>query len=159
MSKDIQKLNISKKILTIRGLKVMLDRDLAELYGVEIRVLNQAVTRNIKRFPDDFMFKLSWDEAKDISRSQNVILKKGKNIKYRPRVFTEQGVAMLSSVLRSERAILINIQIMRVFTKLRAIVQDYKEIVRRLDSIEKRQNIEGKEIWKAIRALQRKVLT
>ena len=79
-------------------------------------------------------------------------------LRKRPRVFTEQGVAMLSSVLRSERAILVNIQIMRVFTKLRAIVQDYKEIVRRLDYIEKRQNIEGKEFWKAIRALQRKVL-
>ena len=74
MSKDIQKLNISKKILTIRGLKVMMDKDLAELYGVETRVLNQAVTRNIKRFPSDFMFKLSWDEAKDISRSQFALI-------------------------------------------------------------------------------------
>ncbi len=104
---------VATRILEIRGKKVMLDRDLAKLYRVPVKVLNQAVKRNIKRFPEDFMFKLSWEEAES-SRSQFVTLnlrsqiatsRKGQNIKYLPYAFTEQGVAMLSSVLNSERAI------------------------------------------------------
>ena len=94
---------IEKKILLIRGLKVMLDADLAELYAVEIRALNQAVKRNIERFPDDFMLKLSREEY-DSLRSQNVTLKRGEHRKYMPYAFTENGVAMLSSVLKSDRA-------------------------------------------------------
>ncbi|MFI5305570.1 MAG: ORF6N domain-containing protein [Nitrospiria bacterium] len=101
---------IERAILMFRGHRVMLDSDLAELYGVQVRVLNQAVKRNLKRFPEDFMFQLTVEEVESL-RSQNVILKtgRGKHRKYLPNVFTEQGVAMLSSVLNSERAIEVNI--------------------------------------------------
>ncbi len=111
---------IEQKILLVLGQKVMLDRDLAELYGVATKILNQAVKRNLKRFPSDFMFQLEYREVM-ASRSQFVTLKKGENVKYRPYAFTENGVAMLSSVLNSPRAIQVNIQIMRTFTKLREI--------------------------------------
>lgn len=113
--------SIENRIYVIRSHKVMLDRDLAFLYGVKTHVLNQAVNRNISRFPDDFMFSLSREEIMSISRSvissriPNISIKFAKNVN----AFTEQGVAMLSSVLNSDRAILVNIQIMRTFTKLR----------------------------------------
>jgi hypothetical protein len=111
---------IEKKIYLIRGQKVLLDRDLAELYRVETKVLKQAVKRNIKRFPDDFMFELSKAEFTHW-RSQFVTSKSDKiGLRYSPMAFTEQGVAMLSSVLKSERAIEVNIQIMRAFVKLRS---------------------------------------
>src|SRR3990167_5227802 len=116
---------IERRIFIVRGKSVMLDRDLAKLYGVETRVLNQAVKRNINRFPEDFMFSLTREEIGRISqivirsRSQFVTLKRGQNIKYLPYAFTEQGVAMLSSVLNSERAINVNVQIMRAFVKIR----------------------------------------
>ncbi|MBO7553408.1 MAG: ORF6N domain-containing protein [Bacteroidaceae bacterium] len=117
---------IQNKIYEIRGQRVMLDRDLAELYGVETRVLNQSVKRNLKRFEgDDFMFRLTKDEANTIlSRSQIVTLNKrrGYNIKYLPYAFTELGVAMLSSVLKSEIAINVNREIMRAFVTLRHII-------------------------------------
>ncbi|MFH1429715.1 MAG: ORF6N domain-containing protein, partial [Candidatus Margulisiibacteriota bacterium] len=109
---------IVNNILLIRGQKVMLDRDLAKLYRVETKVLNQAVKRNLSRFPEDFMFQLSKKEA-ERSRSQIVTLKRGQNIKHLPYAFTEQGIAMLSSVLKSDVAIEVNIQIMRTFTRLR----------------------------------------
>jgi phage regulator Rha-like protein len=108
---------LQKLIYEIRGQKVMLDRDLADLYGVELRSLNQAVKRNIGRFPYDFMFQLTDEEWKN-QRSQNVIFNKDTR-KYKPYAFTEQGVSMLSSVLNSERAIEVNINIMRAFVKLR----------------------------------------
>jgi phage regulator Rha-like protein len=108
---------LQKLIYEIRGQKVMFDGDLADLYGVELRSLNQAVKRNIKRFPSDFMFQLT-DEEWENQRSQNVIFKKDTR-KYKPYVFTEQGVSMLSSVINSERAIEVNINIMRAFIKLR----------------------------------------
>ncbi len=117
MEKELEMIN--SKIYTIRGLKVMLDRDLADLYQVETRRLNEQVKRNISRFPADFMFQLTKDE---VSRSQFAILKQGQNIKYLPYAFTEQGVAMLSSVLNSEIAIEINIKIMRAFIELRQII-------------------------------------
>jgi len=107
---------VEKLIHLARGEKVLLDADLAKLYGVETRALNQAVRRNLSRFPPDFMFRLAREEADILfrSRSQSVILnKRGKNIKYLPCAFTEQGVAMLSSVLRSERAVQVNVAIMR----------------------------------------------
>ncbi|MDD5291587.1 MAG: ORF6N domain-containing protein [Candidatus Omnitrophica bacterium] len=128
---------IATRIQELRGKKVMLDRDLAKLYGVPAKVLNQAVKRNIKRFPGDFMFQLSWEEAES-SRSQFVTLKQGKNIKYLPYAFTEQGVAMLSSVLNSERAIQVNILIMRAFTKLREILLTHKELAAKIDALEKK---------------------
>lgn len=144
---------IEQKILLIRGQKVMLDRDLAVLYGVDTRVLNQAVKRNLKRFPSDFMFRLNENESIGLSRSQFVILKKGENIKYRPYAFTENGVAMLSSVLNSERAIQVNIQIMRTFTKLREIISANKDLSKRLDELEKKYDNQFRIVFDAIREL------
>ena len=113
---------IERSILLIRGHKVMLDADLAELYGVETRALLQAVSRNQKRFPEDFMFQMAKEEYK-LLRSQIVLSKKGRGgRRYLPYVFTEQGVAMLSSVLRSERAVQVNIEIMRAFVRLRRML-------------------------------------
>jgi len=146
---------ITTRILELRGKKVMLDRDLAKLYGVPAKVLNQAVKRNIKRFPEDFMFKLSWEEVES-SRSQFVTLKQGKNIKYLPYVFTEHGVAMLSSVLNSERAIQVNILIMRAFTKLREILLTHKELSAKIEALEKKYSEHDqtiKEIFQAIKQL------
>lgn len=125
---------IEKKIHHIREKKVMLDKDLAELYGVTVKALNQAVKRNIERFPDDFMFQLSIEEAEH-SRSQFVTLKQGQNIKYRPFAFTEQGIAMLSSVLHSKRAVLVNIQIMRIFIKLREVLRSHAELQQKINEI------------------------
>lgn len=147
---------IEGKILLVRGKKVMLDRDLALLYGVETKVLNQAVKRNIKRFPDDFMFQLNNYEASELSRSQFVTLKKGQNIKYLPYAFTENGVAMLSSVLNSEQAIEVNIQIMRTFTKLREMLSANKELGHKLAQFEgklEKHDDEIKVIFNAIRQL------
>ena len=143
---------IEKKIFLIRGTSVMLDRDLAELYGVKTKVLNQAVRRNLERFPEDFMFKLSWVEAKSL-RSQFVTLNnsditsmRGKHIKYLPYVFTEQGVAMLSSVLNSKRAIQVNIGIMRVFVNIRRLVSTNKIILNRLVQLEDKVQSHDKKI-------------
>src|SRR6266852_4356363 len=129
---------IERAILLIRGHKVMLDRDLAELYGVPTGVLNQAVKRNLKRFPKDFMFHLVWEEAEQVLRSQSVILKRGQHRKFRPYAFTEQGVAMLSSILRSDRAIEVNIAIMRAFVRLREILASHKDLARKLEEMERR---------------------
>jgi hypothetical protein len=125
---------IEQKIFLIRGQKVMLDKDLAELYGIETRVVKQAVKRNIKRFPVDFMFEPTEEEL-EILRSQIVISSWG-GIRYAPMVFTEQGVAMLSSVLKSDRAIQVNIQIMRVFTRLRQMLVTHKELAQKLEEHE-----------------------
>lgn len=123
------------KIHVIREQKVLLDRDLAELYGVETKVLNQAVKRNIVRFPSDFMFELTQQEYESL-RSQIVTLnKRGTHSKYLPNVFTEQGVAMLSSVLRSPQAIQVNIQIMRIFTRIRQMLTENVEIWREIAGI------------------------
>ncbi len=146
---------IEKKIFLLRGMKVMLDKDLAELYGVPTKVLIQAVKRNKERFPKDFMFQLTWDEAVG-SRSQFVTLKKGDNIKYLPYVFTEQGVAMLSSVLRSKQAIQVNIAIMRVFVKLREIFSTHKELAYKLNELEgkiEKHDTEIEAIFEAIHQL------
>ena len=158
---------IENLILIIRGQQVMIDSDLAKLYGVETRVLNQAVKRNIERFPEDFMFQLTKDEAENLRsqiaisnsrsqnvilkdnlgnlksqnltsnpRSQNVTLKQGHNIKYLPYAFTENGVAMLSSVLRSKAAIEVNIRIMRAFTAMRSFLMSNAHIFQRLETVE-----------------------
>ena len=144
---------IEGKILFIRGQKVMLDRDLAQLYGVETRVLNQAVRRNIERFPADFMFTLTRDEIMRIS--QIVISSGHETIKFSKNVmaFTEQGVAMLSSVLNSKRAVQVNIAIMRVFVKLREMIASNKELSRRLDKLEKKYDAQFKVVFDAIREL------
>ena len=125
---------IASKIYLIRNVKVMLDRDLAELYGVETKVLKQAVRRNIDRFPTDFMFELTKNEYQSL-RSQIVTLKRGQHSKYAPFAFTEHGVLMLSSVLNSERAIQANIQIMRTFTKLREALLDNKDLRKELEEL------------------------
>jgi len=113
----------------------MLDADLAELYGVETRVLKQAVRRNRKRFPKDFMFELTKEENQSL-RSQNVILKRGEHSKYLPFAFTEQGVAMLSSVLNSERAIEVNIEIVRAFVRIREMLAAHTELAAKLKELE-----------------------
>jgi hypothetical protein len=133
---------ISNKIYFIRNQKVMFDTDLALLYGIETKVLNQAVKRNISRFPPDFMFELSKIEY-EASRSQFVTLKNGRgsNLKYLPSVFTEHGVLMLSSILKSEKAIQTNIQIMRIFTKVRQMLLDTTEM--KIDIIQIQKKLEN----------------
>ena len=137
----------------MRGEKVLLDRDLAELYGVETRVLKQAVRRNRKRFPKDFMFELTKQEFEDW-RSQFVISKSDKmGLRYRPMAFTEQGVAMLSSVLNSDRAIEVNIAIMRTFVQLRKMIASNEELARKLDELEEKYDEQFRIVFDAIRAL------
>jgi hypothetical protein len=147
---------IERRIFLIRGQRVMLDRDLGQLYGVPTKVFNQAVKRSLERFPEDFMFQLTWDEAVQLSRSQFVTLKRGQNPKYRPYAFTEQGVAMLSSVLRSKRAVQVNIVIMRVFVRLREILLTHKDLARKLEALEKKyreHDVKIQGIFDAIRNL------
>jgi len=156
-------------IFIVRKQKVMLDRDLAQLYAVETKVLNQAVKRNIDRFPEDFMFQLTeeeWANLKsqivtlndDSLRSQSVTLenRRGRHRKYLPYAFTEQGVAMLSSVLTSQRAIAVNIHIMRVFVKMREIAANYSELMDKLTALQdsdSRQNEAINEIYRVIKEL------
>jgi len=129
---------IINKIYLIRGIKVMVDRDIADLYGVERRVLNQAVRRNEKRFPKDFMFQMTKEEMEDW-KSQIVISNNVKmGLRKPPLVFTEQGVAMLSSVLNSDQAIMVNIRIIRVFTKMRELLSTNKEILEKPEQIERK---------------------
>lgn len=143
---------IEWQILTLRGHRVMLDARLSVLYGVDTRTLNQAVRRNLDRFPEDFMFQLTWDEAAAL-RSQSVILKpsadsglgsqsatlkRGTHLKYRPIAFTEQGVAMLSSVLRSKQAVQVNIEVMRAFVRLRALLTANRELARKFSELERK---------------------
>jgi len=137
MSNLIFQEKIENKIYLIRGKKVMLDSDLAEFYGVETRVLNQAIKRNMERFPKDFMFQLDIKEKEIFLRSQIVILEKGKYSKYLPYVFTEHGILMLSSVLKSKKAVEINIAIMRIFVKIRKFASNYKELAEKINQIEK----------------------
>jgi len=146
---------IINRIYIIRGQKVMLDKDLAEMYGVETFNLNKAVKRNLSRFPDDFMFQLSSEEFKNLI-FQNGISKWGGTRKL-PYAFTEQGVAMLSSVLHSERAIQVNIQIIRVYTKMRRLLIDNKERWQKIEKIEQSIIKKDEEI-EAIFKVQKKLL-
>jgi len=145
---------IESKIYLIRGHKVMLDSDLAALYEVETRTLLQAVKRNVGRFPSDFMFQLNFQDVASL-RSQIVTLKtgRGQHRKYLPYVFTDQGVAMLSSVLNSERAVQVNIAIMRAFVKLREMIASHKDLAKRLDDLEGRYDAQFKTVFDAIRQL------
>jgi len=145
---------IEQRILLIRGQKIMLSTHLAELYDVETRTLNQAVKRNISRFPKDFMFQLDGAEAQHLV-SQNVIPHKKYFGGSLPYAFTEQGVAMLSSVLNSERAIRVNIEIMRAFVRLRQIIASNKELAKRLDELEKKYDAQFKVVFDAIRELMK----
>lgn len=145
---------VEKSILVVRGEKVMLDRELASLYRVSTRVFNQAVKRHKDRFPPDFMFQLTMEEAQALrSRSQSVILKRGQNIKYRPYAFTEHGILMLSSVLNSERAVQVNIEIMRTFVRLRRMLASNAELARKLEELEKKYDAQFKVVFDAIRQL------
>ena len=150
MKQIIAGARLERKIYLVRGHKVMLDRDLAELYEVLTKNLNKAVARNLDRFPEDFMFRLTLDEA---SRFQIGTLKRGHNIKYLPHVFTEQGVAMLSSVLNSKRAALVNIAIMRTFVHLRELILTHKDLTARLDTLEKKYDKQFRVVFDAIREL------
>ena len=142
---------IEQAIYLIRGLKVMLDRDLAALYQVETRVLNQAVTRNIRRFPDDFMFELTREEIMKIS--QTVISSADLKFSKRVRAFTEQGVAMLSSVLRSERAMDVNITIMRTFVKLRQMLETHVKLARKLAELENKYDKQFRVVFEVLNEL------
>ncbi len=141
---------IEKAIFLIRGEKVMLDRDLAELYQVETRVLNQAVGRNRERFPPDFAFELTREEIMGISQ---IVTSSNLRFSKRVTVFTEQGVAMLSSVLRSKRAVSVNIEIMRTFVKLRQTLASNTQLSRRLDNLESKYDHQFKIVFDAIRRL------
>jgi hypothetical protein len=145
---------IERSILQIRGHKVILDRDLAKLYEVATGTLNQAVKRNLLRFPADFMFQLSAEEFEKW-KSQIVISnpKAKMGVRHRPYAFTEQGVAMLSSVLNSERAIAVNIAIMRAFVRLREILSSHKDLARKLDELEQKYDEQFRVVFEAIRQL------
>jgi hypothetical protein len=169
---------IERRILQVRGQKVLLDFQLAELYGVPTKVLNQAVKRNAERFPEDFMFQLSHEEGRGVLRSQVVTLdaedvakpladsggmrsqivtaSEKRNVRFRPYAFTEQGVAMLSSVLRSPRAILVNIAIMRTFVQLRRWLSSHVELSRKLAALERKHDARFKIVFDAIRELMKR---
>ncbi len=154
MSKDIIPISrIAQSIQLLRGQKVMLDVDLAELYEVPVKTLNQAVKRNRTRFPSDFMFQITARERESL-RSQIVTLKRGEHRKYLPYAFTEQGVAMLSSVLRSERAVKVNIAIMRAFVQLREIMETNRELAQKFSDLEKRVGKHDSEIAAIIDAIR-----
>ena len=143
---------IARSIIVLRGRKVLLDTDLAGLYGVETRVLLQAVKRNPDRFPDDFLMQLTEGEVEHL-KSQDVISSGHGGRRHPPHAFTEQGVAMLSSVLRSPRAVAVNIEIMRVFVKLRAVMASHAHLARKLDALERRHDAQFKVVFDAIRQL------
>jgi len=145
---------IERSILLIRGQKVMLSPDLAELYQVEPRVLVQAVKRNIARFPEDFMFQLTEEEFYNL-KSQFVISSWGGLRRAKPYAFTEQGVAMLSSVLNSEIAIKVNIEIMRAFVRLRRLLASHADLARKLEALEKKYDTQFKVVFEAIRELMK----
>jgi hypothetical protein len=141
-------------ILLVRKQRVMLDEVLAPLYGVKVKALNQAVKRNRERFPEDFMFQLTWEEATGL-RSQDVT-EPGRPVphrRYRPHAFTEQGVAMLASVLRSPRAVQVNIEIMRAFVRLRQLLQADAELSRKVAALERKYDGQFKAVFDAIREL------
>lgn len=152
MSNIIPAEHIHRRIFLIRGEKVMVDRDLAELYGVQTKALNQAVRRNKDRFPEGFMFQLTKHERDELvthcDRFESL-----KHSTSFPVVFTEQGVAMLSSVLKSKRAIQVNIQIMSTFVQLRRMLADNKELSRRLDELERKYDSQFRVVFDALRKL------
>ena len=143
---------IINKIYVVRGQKVMLDRDLAELYGVETRRLKEQVRRNINRFPKSFMFELTKEEHTAL-RSQFATLKRGRHSKYPPFVFTEHGILMLSSVLNSELAVKMSVQIIETFVQLRKLANNYDEIMTKINQMEARNNEQFSEIYEVLQRL------
>ena len=154
MSKALVKEIIESRIFLIRGQKVMVDRDLATLYQVGTKVLNQAVKRNKKRFPNDFMFTLTWSEYDQLVTNCDRF-RSLKHSSVLPHVFTEQGVAMLSSVLKSERAICVNIAIMRAFVRLRNILHAHKVLSRKLEAMERKYDSQFKVVFEAMQRLMK----
>lgn len=142
---------VRSRIVSLRGERIMLSSDLADLYGVEPRVLMQAVKRNAARFPEDFCFQLTSEQLGDL-RSQNVISSWG-GARTLPYAFTEQGVAMLSSVLRSDRAVAVNIEIMRTFVKLRSMLESNKDLAKKLATLEAKYDDQFRIVFDAIREL------
>lgn len=143
---------IENRIFIIRGLKVMIDRDLAELYEVKTMGLNQAVKRNSERFPEEFMFQLSKKEKKElITNCDRLALLK--HSPFRPYAFTEQGIAMLSSVLKSKRAIQVNILIMKTFVRLRELISSHKDILAKIEELEKKYDSQFKIVFDALRRI------
>jgi len=147
---------IEGQIHLIRGKKIMLASDLANIYGVETRALNQAVKRNERRFPADFMFQLTAEEAEDLqrSRSQSVIMKRGQNIKYLPYAFTEHGAIMLASVLNSERATEMSVYVVRAFVRLREVIAGNKELTAKMAALESKVGNHDKEIQTLFAAIR-----
>lgn len=143
---------IENRIVLLRGCKVILDNDLADLYEVEVKQLKRQVRRNIDRFPVDFMFELSQQEYESLRRHFGT-LKRGEHSKYLPYAFTEQGVAMLSSVLRSKRAAQVNIEIMRTFVRLRVMIASHKDLERKFEALEKKYDSQFRVVFDAIRQL------
>jgi hypothetical protein len=144
--------HVERRILILRGERVLVDADLAELYGVETRALIQAVKRNAARFPEDFMFQLTAKEYANL-RSQTVTSRSWGGRRTPPYAFTEQGVAMLSSVLRSERAIAVNVEIMRAFVRLRELLATHADLARKLVALEKKYDAQFRVVFDAIREL------
>jgi hypothetical protein len=153
--KPLTPAHIDRLILIIRGQKVMLDVDLARLYGVSTKALKQAVRRNRERFPEDFMIEMTWEEARSSLRSQTVTLKRGAHMKFQPFAFTEQGVAMLSTVLRSPKAIRVNIEIMRAFVRLRRLLATHTALARRIRDVERKYDGQFEEVFRALAELTR----
>ena len=159
---------IEQAILLVRGEKVILDADLAALYGVTTKRLNEQVKRNRNRFPEDFTFQLSWEEAKALrsqiatlngpgttgSRSQIATLKRGKNPKYRPYAFTEHGAIMAANVLNSERAVKVGVYVVRAFVKLRQMLTAHKELARKLEELERKVEGHDHEIMALVEAIR-----
>ena len=154
---DENLVRIEELIVTIRGQRVILAADLARIYGAETRVLNQAVKRNLEKFPADFLFHLTPKEAETLqrSRSQIVILKRGSNIKYLPYAFTEHRAIMAANVLNIPRAIQMSVFVVRAFVRLRQMLASNVELARRLDDLEKKYDAQFKVVFDAIRALMR----
>jgi hypothetical protein len=150
---------IEEKILVVRGHKVLLDQDLAKVYGVETRVLNQAVRRNIERFPEDFLLELTLVETREIEslRSQTVTLKtagtRGRHSKYASHAFTEHGAVMLATILKSQRAIDASIEVVRAFIRLRTVLSEHKELARKIDHLERKYDERFKVVFVAIKQL------
>ncbi|MEA3280623.1 MAG: ORF6N domain-containing protein [Thermodesulfobacteriota bacterium] len=144
---------IEQAILLIRGQKVLLDADLAQLYGVETKILNKAVKRNLDRFPEDFMFQLTAEEAENLRFQIGTSKKQRGGRRYLPYAFTEQGVAMLSGVLNSPRAVKVNVEIMRAFVRLRQLMATHTDLARKLTALEQKYDKQFKVVFDAIRAL------
>ena len=145
---------VKRKIYLVRGHKVMADSDLAEMYGVETKNLNKAVKRNVNRFPSDFMFQLTAEEAAALRFQNGTSTLPGKGgRRYNPYVFTEQGVAMLSSILNSDRAVQVNIAIMRAFVQMRELAISNRAMTRRLDELEKKYDSQFRIVFDAIREM------